>query len=234
MGSDDGTVTNVSVSFHDIIQVMEKMQRVVIVANGNLSEWIVSQIQTSDYIIGVDYAAYWLFEHRIIPDVSLGDFDSVTDKQLSIIKKHSTSVLEFSPNKDATDLELAIDHAMSLRPKEIVILGAIGTRLDHSFAAVQLMEKCIKSGVPVILRNEKNECVICNSRKTFLRNNQYKYFSLLPVTDEIIVSISGCAYPLTKKKICRGVSLGVSNEITAQEVEITVHEGLTLIVRSND
>lgn len=213
---------------------MKTLHRIVIIANGRLSEHIVSEIRSDDLVIGVDRAAYWLIAHHICPHVALGDFDSVTQDELEIIKRQSKSVVEFPAKKDATDLELAIDHAMNLSPTEVLILGAIGTRLDHSFVAVQLLEKYIGSGISVLLRDEKNECVMCNSLYSFLKNDRYTYFSLLPITDTVTVSISGCAYPLTKKKINRGVTLGVSNECISEKVIITVHKGRVLIIRSND
>jgi thiamine pyrophosphokinase len=213
---------------------MQTMKRVVIVAKGHLSDMVVSQIRSRDMIVGVDGAAYWLIQHGITLDVAIGDFDSVTKEQLTRIKQQSPSVLQFPTKKDATDLELAIDHAITLHPQEVVILGSDGTRLDHSFVAIQLLEKFVKYKIIAIIRNEKNECVLCNSTCVLTKNDTYRYFSLLPMTDEISVSISGCAYPLTHTTICRGVSLGISNEIVSEIAEIVVHNGIALIIRSCD
>jgi len=213
---------------------MNNIKRIVIVANGNISRNDISHIHKADVVIGVDCAAYWLIIHGIIPDVAFGDFDSVTKRELSVIRKRSKKVIEFPPEKDATDLELAIDHAITEHPEHVLILGALGTRLDHSFVAVQLLEKFIGSGISAVLRDEKNECALCDSKQILLKNNHYKYFSILPVTDEITVSITGCAYPLNRAKIYRGVSLGVSNEIVSQKVEITIYKGIALIMRSRD
>jgi thiamine pyrophosphokinase len=210
------------------------MKRISIVANGHLSQTFLSQIQSTDFIIGVDRAAYWLIKNGIVPNVAIGDFDSVNTEQLTIINQQSVSVIQFPPRKDATDLELAIDYAISLRPKEVLIMGVIGTRLDHSFVAIQLLEKFIGTGISAGIRNEKNECMLCDTCVSLQKNNQYKYFSLLPVTNEIEVSLSGCAYPLKKQIIHRGVSLGISNEITSDTAMITIHKGLALIIRSSD
>jgi thiamine pyrophosphokinase len=213
---------------------MKNIKRICIVANGNISETALSQIHDSDAVIGVDRAAFWLISHGIIPDVAIGDFDSVTKQERIIIEKNAKSVRVFPKDKDATDLELAIDHAITLHPKEVMILGAIGTRFDHSFVAVQLLEKFIGSGISAVLRDEKNECVMCNAKHILLKNTHYKYFSVLPVTDEIVISITGCEYPLKRTTIRRGISLGVSNEIVSDEATITIHKGAALIIRSND
>jgi thiamine pyrophosphokinase len=212
---------------------MNKIKRIVIVANGNIPNSTVSHIHKTDVVIGVDRAAYWLIERDVAPDVAIGDFDSVSGYEMSVIKKQSKSVSEFPSKKDVTDLELAIHQAILL-PKEVLIVGAFGTRLDHSFVAVQLLEKFIGTGIFATIRDEKNECVLCSVKLTVLKNAQYKYLSILPVTDGITISINGCAYPLKHAVIRRGVSLGVSNEIVSDKAEIVVHKGIALIIRSND
>jgi thiamine pyrophosphokinase len=75
---------------------------------------------------------------------------------------------------------------------------------------------------------------LCNSTCVLTKDDTYRYFSLLPMTDEISVSILGCAYPLKHTTIRRGVSLGISNEIISEKAEIVVHKGITLIIRSYD
>ncbi|MBI4058148.1 thiamine diphosphokinase, partial [Candidatus Gottesmanbacteria bacterium] len=57
---------------------MEKAERIVIFGNGRLLVYYVRQIRKSDYIIGVDRAAYWLITHGVVPNVAIGDFDSVS------------------------------------------------------------------------------------------------------------------------------------------------------------
>jgi thiamine pyrophosphokinase len=213
---------------------MKRINRIVIVANGNISEILLSRIQNADYVIGVDRAAYVLLKHGIIPDVSIGDFDSVTQKEVDEIKKYSKQTIEFPVKKDSTDLELAINHAISLHPHEVLIFGAIGTRLDHSFVALQLLEKFVGSGISAVIRNEKNECALCTFKYIFERNDSFKYFSILPVTDTIYVTITGGLYPLKHALIQRGSSLGISNEIVSKKVSIMVHKGVAMIIRSSD
>jgi thiamine pyrophosphokinase len=213
---------------------MKRIKRIVIVANGNISETIIAEIHAYDFVIGVDRAAYWLIQHTIVPDISLGDFDSTTDKELSVIKRKSKHVSVFPAKKDATDLELAIHQAILLCPKEVLIVGAIGTRLDHSYIAIQLLEKFIGSGILVFIRDEKNECTLCTSKNVFNKNDTYKYFSILPVTDTVSVTITGCAYPLKHTIIERGSSLGISNEFVSEKVQIMVHKGIALVIRSSD
>lgn len=213
---------------------MSQISRFLIFTSGSLSAKSLRQISPSDFIIGVDYAAYCLIKNNIIPDISLGDFDSVTPEELEIIKSKSKEIITFSADKDFTDLELAVNKAISLNPKTLEIYGSLGTRLDHSLLSIQLLEKLLKNNIPATITNDTNKCIICNISAKIKKDKNYKYLSILPVSKHIIISISGCLYPLNKTKIIRGASLCVSNQIISGSATITIHRGLALIIQSRD
>ena len=112
---------------------------IAIVAGGVLDGSILPQLRQAHLVIGVDRGALWLVSHRITPDVAIGDFDSVTQAEKKRIHDHSDVYIEYAPEKDATDLELAIDHAITLRPKEVVLYGVLGRRFDHAMGAVHML-----------------------------------------------------------------------------------------------
>jgi thiamine pyrophosphokinase len=213
---------------------MKQLQTVAIVAGGEIDGIALQDIKKAQFVIGCDKGSLWLINHGIIPDYSIGDFDSVNSQELKIIKGSSKATCIYPKEKDKTDLELSIDYAISLHPKKVIIVGATGTRLDHSFVAVQLLEKCITHKIFAVMKNSKNECMICNSSLIIDKNIQYKYFSILPVSKTVSISLSGCKYPLNRKRIIRGSSYGISNEIVGESAYISVHNGKTLIIRSND
>ncbi len=213
---------------------MKQISRLLIFASGSLSLKTLLQITPSDFIIGVDHASYWLIQNKIKPDLAIGDFDSVTPKELEIIHSNSKNILTFPADKDFTDLELAVNKAISLKPKSIEIYGSLGTRLDHSLVSIQLLEKLLKNNIPAAIINDTNKCIISDSVTKIKKDKNYKYLSILPVAKNLIVSISGCKYPLKKAKITRSSSLCVSNKIVSNIATITVHHGLALIIQSRD
>lgn len=213
---------------------MLQISRILIFASGSLSINTLLQITPADFIIGVDRGAYWLIKNNIIPDISIGDFDSVTQKEFNTIKSKSKEIITYSTNKDFTDLELAVNKAISLQPKSIEIYGSLGTRLDHSLASIQLLEKLLKNNIPTTITNDTNKCIICDSIIKIKKDKNYKYLSILPVSKHVTISISGCKYPLNKAKITRSISLCVSNEIVSGSATITIHRGLALIILSRD
>ncbi len=213
---------------------MLQISRLLIFASGSLSIKTLLQITPSDFIIGVDHASYWLIQNKIKPDLAIGDFDSVTSKELEIIKSNSKNILTFSADKDFTDLELAVNKAILLNPKTVEIYGSFGTRLDHSLVSIQLLEKFLKPKIKAFIINDTNRCFIPDQISKIEKDNQYPYLSILPISKNIIVSISGCKYPLNKAKVTRSSSLCVSNEIVSNIATITVHHGLALIIQSRD
>ena len=213
---------------------MKQISRFLIFASGSLSTKILPKISNRDFIIGVDYASYWLIQHHITPHLAIGDFDSVTPKELKIISSQSKEIITFPCDKDFTDLELAVNKAISLKAKSVIIYGSLGTRLDHSLLSIQLLEKLLKNKIPATIINDTNQCFLCDSSATIKKSKKYKYLSILPISRHLIISISGCRYPLKKTKITRSLSLCVSNQIVSGSATISIHRGLALIIQSRD
>ncbi len=212
-----------------------KKLTIAIVAGGKLDKRFLKEIIRADRIIGVDRGAAWLLEQGVTPSVAIGDFDSVTKKELRAIKKIVKDVREEPPHpKYATDLELALDYALGLKPREVIIFGGIGTRLDHTIAAVHFLEKFLEKGINGKIIDERNEIILIRGKHSVLGHSPYRYLSILPHTHKIVVSLTGFAYPLTRKELIRSTSRGISNEITGEEAWIEVHEGIALVIKSRD
>lgn len=210
------------------------MHKIAIVANGKLSKSFLNNIRRVDYVIGVDRGAYWLITNDVTPDIAIGDFDSVSTTELRVIRQKAKRIEEHPKEKDFTDTELAVDHALSLKPKEVVIFGAIGRRLDHTLGNVYLLEKISEQGIAGIIRDRNNEVRIVSGRLLLNREPRYRYVSLLPITEVIEVSLTGFLYDVSRALIRRGETLGVSNEIKEKEAVIEIHCGKALVVRSRD
>lgn len=210
------------------------MNNISIVAGGRLFTDFFKAIRTSDYAIGVDRGAYWLISNNIIPDVAIGDFDSVTTSEFQMIKEKANRIDKYSKKKDFTDMELAVEHAITLRPKELVIYGSIGTRFDHTMGNVFLLERLNKAGIAGVIRDRNNEVRIVSNHITVRKETRYPYISLLPITETIEVTLKGFAYDVSHALIRRGQTLGISNELRQDEGIIEVHEGKALLIQSRD
>src|SRR5690606_21968258 len=77
----------------------------------------------------------------IVPDLAVGDFDSVNEEEWKEISSHLTDIHRFQPEKDETDMELAISLSLKKNPSIVRIFGATGGRLDHFMTNALLLSK---------------------------------------------------------------------------------------------
>ncbi len=207
--------------------------KIAIVGGAIIPEKLIKDIQDSVFVIGVDRGAHWLITKGIVPDLAIGDFDSVNDGEFEMIKKSVKVVKKFPPEKDFSDLELAVDEATKLNPRSIAIYGATGGRLDHFFTAAFLLKKILAAKIPAKLIDEDHEILLVDKKSSFEKSKKIKYFSIFPFSPICRVSLKGFKYNLSEKTLRFGDTIGLSNEIKSGKAEIDVANGTLLIVRSS-
>jgi len=211
-----------------------KHKKVAIIAGSDV-DWVSKDdLKTYSYVIGVDRGAFVLLRKGIVPDVAIGDFDSVSNEELKEIRMRVANVKQCSPDKDQTDLELAVLYALTIHPGEITMFGVTGGRLDQALAALHLLRIIHEQKCRAVLWDEHNFMVFISGKYQIKKQKKFSYLSILPFTDEITVSISGCKYPLKNHVMKRGVTLGVSNVIVSDYAEIIVHKGVAYVILSRD
>ena len=114
------------------------MARTIIFANGELPniEKARALVQTDDYIICADGGTRHALALGLKPNLIVGDLDSVTDVELKIA---SAKIVQYPRNKNETDLELALNHALVKKTSSILIIGALGGRLDQTLGNISLL-----------------------------------------------------------------------------------------------
>lgn len=214
--------------------------RVLIFTGGTLGEWALAEVQRGDTLIGADRGALFLVRHGLTPDLALGDFDSVSAEELAEIRAASRRFEDCDPVlKDWTDTEMAFVRALEAQPdppQEIVLLGALGSRFDHSLANVHLLRRGLEHGVQCRILDAHNELrVVDNATPTVIRRGTFDNVSLLPLTAEVHgITLNGFQYPLTEATLTLGQSLGISNVLLEPLGHVSVKEGLLLVIQSRD
>jgi thiamine pyrophosphokinase len=221
------------------MNVPKKTERIVIVAGGELGDWALEELRPDDMLIGADRGALFLVRHGLRPALALGDFDSVSDEEMAEIKRGSETTDACDPiDKDWTDTELAFRYALQREPKpgEIVLLGALGTRFDHSLANVHLLLRAHEAGIPCRIVDKHNEIRLVTGAgggEASLRRGRFRQVSLLPLSPEVTgITLEGFQYPLREATLRIGQSLGVSNVLLAEEGTVRVREGWLLVIQS--
>ena len=211
--------------------------KIIIFSGGTLEEWALREVREGDWLIGADRGSLYLIRNGLTPDLSIGDFDSVTPAEKREIHQASREFQDCDPVlKDYTDTEMAIERALEQNPSEILLLGVLGTRFDHSLANVHLLVKCHNRGVPCRIADQHNELLIAGPGTLSLRwKSRFSHVSLLPLTPKVTgITLTGFRYPLDDATLTMGQSLGISNVLEEPSGSIKTAEGLLLVIQSVD
>ncbi|MGJ7910638.1 thiamine diphosphokinase [Neobacillus sp. LXY-1] len=188
--------------------------------------------------VGVDRGVFHLLNRGIHPKLAFGDFDSVSKQELTYIENNVGEMQRFKPEKNETDLELALNWAMNQHPKIIRIFGATGGRLDHLLANVQLMIHSLReqSNTEIYLIDRYNIAYLKEpGTHNIKKMDSAKYISFVPLTLAVSdLTLEGFKYPLKNRYITLGSTLCISNELISDYGTFSFSEGILIVIRSHD
>lgn len=176
------------------------------------------------YVIAADRGIDYCLASEIKPDLAVGDFDSAAGNV-----PRGIECVRVSPIKDDTDAALAADMAVERGFRELRLLCALGGRLDHSIANIQLAYKLKRGGISAVLYGDGVSAFFAQDESVVIPKNG-GYLSVFAYGGAAEVSEIGVKYPLDHAWLKNDFPLGVSNEITAEFSKITVHSGAVLII----
>lgn len=210
-----------------------------LVAGGSVDrEFLKERFYNSQYdiVVGIDGGARYLYDCDIKPDVLIGDFDTLDRGVLDFYKKSDIKILDFMPEKDATDTELALLYSMEAGCDEICVYGATGTRLDHVLANIQSLMQAFNNNVKAYIIDTHNRIHYLKKEEIIFKDKQYgKYVSLVPMSETVTgVTLQGFAYPLNNAVLTNNQSLAISNQIVEERAKVSYREGILLMIESKD
>ena len=215
--------------------------RTLIISGGNIEVDLALEVlkRPFDQIIGVDGGLLFCYEHNIMPTRAVGDFDTLPPDLLRWYKIHTDmEIREYDPVKDAADTQIALELAIESGSTEITILGGTGTRLDHVLGNIQMLYLALERGIDCVLLDGHNRIRLIREHHIIQKKEQYgTYFSLIPFTTDVYgVTLKGAKYPLHQYHftVLGTGSLGVSNEIAEEQVEISLESGILILIESKD
>ncbi len=187
----------------------------------------------ADLVIAADGGALYLAESNLIPHVLLGDFDSISGPVLEKMQQQS-EVISFPTHKDYTDMELAINLAVERGAKELVLLGACGSRLDHTMGNVFLLHSLLEKDIQACVEDDHNQIYLIKDALT-IKKQENRKVSLLPLSPRVEgLTTKGLAYPLCEDTLKIGINRGISNEFNDDFATISIKKGLLLVFLSED
>lgn len=213
----------------------ERDKRVVIATGGSWSPDDHHLIMDTDFVIGVDAGNVALLKRNVPIDLAVGDFDTTTPEQLDALLAKGVRVEYLPAEKDVTDTDFAVTKALEQNPTEVLILGAWGSRWDHTLANVTSLERLLRAGVRGVMQNRWNRMQLVPPGQLKVKKQNYTYFSLVPWSDTVTgIFLSGFKYPLANATLKRTSHLGISNEWIEETGTVSHEEGELLVIQSRD
>jgi len=185
-------------------------------------------------VVAADAGAELAFELGVVVDVVVGDFDSISSHALEALGRAGARIERHAREKGATDLALALDAALAFGPRRILLVGAMGGRLDHLLGELLLLGADAYAGVELdALLGAAAVHVVRGERSLVGTPGELvSLFALhgpaVGVVTEVLV------YPLRGETLPAGSSRGISNVFAAEEARISLERGVLLALRPGE
>lgn len=195
--------------------------------------------EPGDLVIAADrgalHARAWGWPVHLL----VGDLDSLP--AVAVEAERDTPTIRAPRDKDATDIELALEHALAARPEALILCAGLGGRTDHLLANVFLLARPDLAGAPVVLADGLETVRLLRAAakdgaapaRLRLAGAAGDLVSLLPLGgDAAGVSTCGLRYPLHDEPLFLGRARGVSNVMVVPQAEVSLRRGALLICQT--
>ena len=210
------------------------LNRIVIFANGELPDInkVRSILRDDDYIICADGGTRHASALDLRPALVIGDMDSAENSLLQKLNSDRVPIERYSRDKNETDLELAINKAIEQNPKEIVVVAALGGRLDQTLANIALLTDDQLSAFDIRLDDGVDEIFFCWGQVE-VKGRSGDIVSLIPWGGAVEgIQTENLQWQLSNETLYPEKTRGISNEMTADAANIKISTGFLLIVHT--
>ena len=207
---------------------------------GTAPEILWEMSEGMSFVVAVDSGAKWCFEAGVIPDLLVGDLDSLDPEIAEAFKEQSVQTIAFPSEKDASDLELALEEILDRGFTDLVATNVIGGRIDHELAALGNLAAVGERGLAVTVVESDQTLIFLNNpgARTELQvafgsdvaNAAEITVSLIPWGGVAVASATGYKWELDHAELYPAKSLGLSNVPTTVEPRIELHSGSLIVI----
>ena len=208
------------------------LHRIIIFANGELPDInkVRPLLRPDDHIICADGGARHALALGLRPNLVIGDMDSINKDQWRELEQAGVAIEMFPRDKNETDLELAILRAVELEPKEIVIVAALGGRLDQTLGNIALLTDARLLSFDIRFDDGVEEIFFCRDQAE-VHGRSEDIVSLIPWGAPVQqIHTQGLKWTLNNETLYPEKTRGISNEMMSETARIKVSSGNLLIV----
>ncbi len=207
-------------------------QVVVVIGGGPLSPRAIAEVAIDATIIAADSGLDHAVEAGLRPDALVGDLDSISAHGKMWAYAHELEIDEYPADKDATDTELALARAALVEGADLLVVGAVGDRLDHALGTIAAL------GSPAMATFESVRLIVGETAVHFIHAAHSivvdlptsSLFSLLALHGPCRgIDVTGARWPLSTATLNPWSTRGVSNE-TSGLLQISVLAGVLTVV----
>lgn len=196
----------------------------------------VALLSDADLVVAADSGLGACVAHDIWPHVLIGDLDSVEAEMLAQARERAVTIIEHPTDKDVTDLQLAIEHAVAAGATVVQVLAPFGSRIDHELANLAHLASHRYASLDVSAHDGRRSVWVVRGQRR-LTEPVGTTLSLLPWGgDATGVTTAGLRWPLRDERLAFGATRGVSNVCAEplQTVEVASGVVLAIVDRSPD
>jgi thiamine pyrophosphokinase len=207
------------------------MPRLIIFANGLVPDLESTRkiIQPGDTLFAADGGTQHALALGLMPSMIFGDMDSLSPEDRRLLSQ-DVEIQLYPRDKNETDLELALLYAIGTGYRNILIVGALGGRLDQTLGNLSLLTDPRLSSFDIRLDDGVEEAFFTRTRSGLL-GNPGDIVSLIPWGGEVTgVSTQGLRWPLHEETLLPDKTRGISNEMLNEQAAFEIASGLLLCV----
>lgn len=206
----------------------------VIFANGVVEhpELLDPALKFNKFLIAADGGLKHIRKLGLLPDLVVGDLDSVSEDNLKWITDNHIEIRKFPKKKDQTDLELALLAAVDRGSISITVVGALGGRIDQTLTNIYLLLMPELLNVDVCFDDGQEELFLIQNHAE-VSGKKGDSVSLLPLFSPVKgIKTKGLRFPLYDETLFPERSRGVSNEMESGKTEISLKSGVLLCIHT--
>ncbi len=212
------------------------MRNILIFGSGeeeNHSFYIPFLDRKDTLVIGVDGGANLLFKLGRMPDILIGDNDSIEEEVLEKLKVSSTKILIYPSEKNYSDFELACNYIIKNEQRtEVSLFNMFGKRIDQFLFNLEVCKKLTNAGFYVSMLSSKYEFYFLRKGSNLkISGKKGDIISILPAREEVNVrKTAGLKYELKDERLYSETTRGLSNELVSNFCEISISDGMAIVI----
>lgn len=213
------------------------MSYAVLVVNGSIKDisFYEEIFKNAKLIVASDGAGDILKKYNKDIDYLIGDMDSISLDTLSYYKDKGSNIIKYPVKKDKTDSHLCIDKIKEQNINKIIMIGALGDRIDHFLSNINLLYYADSLDISLKIVDENNEIILLNKKENYIEAKIGQTISFVSISGNVTgITLKGFEYEICDYDLDFGSSILTSNIAKKEKVYVNIKKGSLLCIKINN